>query len=169
MCIRDSVNSIEHGSYLDDKSVKLFRETNAYLVPTLLAGVWLSEEMEINKNIPPAILEKIKQVVPVVEESFKRALKGKVNIAFGTDSGVSKHGTNAREFVLMVKYGMDSEEAIKSATINAAELLGMYDKIGSIENGKIADIIAVDGDPLKDISVLQNVQFVMKSGVIFKN
>ena len=167
--LRAGVNSIEHGSYLDDKSVKLFRETNAYLVPTLLAGVWLSEEMEINKNIPPAILEKIKQVVPVVEESFKRALKGKVNIAFGTDSGVSKHGTNAREFVLMVKYGMDSEEAIKSATINAAELLGMYDKIGSIENGKIADIIAVDGDPLKDISVLQNVQFVMKSGVIFKN
>ena len=167
--LRAGVNSIEHGSYLDDKSVKLFRETNAYLVPTLLAGVWLSEEMEINKNIPPAILEKIKQVVPVVEESFKRALKGKVNIAFGTDSGVSKHGTNAREFVLMVKYGMDSEETIKSATINAAELLGMYDKIGSIENGKIADIIAVDGDPLKDISVLQNVQFVMKSGVIFKN
>lgn len=167
--LKAGVNSIEHGSYLDDKSVKLFKKTNAYFVPTLLAGVWLSEEMEINKNIPPAILQKIKQVVPVVEKSFKRALKGKVNIAFGTDSGVSKHGTNAREFVIMVKYGMDSEEAIKSATINAAELLGMYDKIGSIENGKIADIIAVDGDPLKDISVLQNVQFVMKSGVIFKN
>lgn len=167
--LKAGVNSIEHGSYLDDESVKLFNKTNAYLVPTLLAGVWLSEEMEVNDNIPPAILEKIKQVIPVVEESFKRALKGNVNIAFGTDSGVSKHGVNAREFVLMVKYGMDNEEAIKSATVNAAELLDMYDKIGSIESGKIADIIAVDGDPLTDISILLNVAFVMKSGVIFKN
>jgi len=167
--LKAGVNSIEHASYLDDESVKLFNKTNAYLVPTLLAGVWLSEEMEVNGNIPPAILEKIKQVVPVVEESFKRALKGNVKIAFGTDSGVSKHGTNAREFVLMVKYGMDNEEAIKSATVNAAELLDMYDKIGSIENGKIADIIAVDGDPLTDIITLLNVQFVMKSGKVFKN
>jgi imidazolonepropionase-like amidohydrolase len=167
--LKAGVNSIEHGSYLNDESVKLFNKTNAYLVPTLLAGVWLSEEMEVNDNIPPAILEKIKQVVPVVEESFKRALKGNVNIAFGTDSGVSKHGANAREFVLMVKYGMDSEEAIKSATVNAAELLDLYDEIGSIENGKIADIIAVDGDPLTDINILLNVQFVMKSGLIVKN
>lgn len=167
--LRAGVNSIEHGSYLDDESVELFNKTNAYLVPTLLAGVSLSEEMEINDDIPPAIVDKIKQVIPVVEESFKRALKGKVKIAFGTDSGVSKHGTNAREFEIMVKYGMKNEEAIKAATVNAANLLGMYHKIGSIEDGKSADIIAVDGNPLTDISILQNVQFVMKEGIIFKD
>lgn len=167
--LRAGVTSIEHGSYLDDESVRLFNETNAYLVPTLLAGVSLLEEMEINDEIPPAVVEKIKRVVPVVEESFKRALKGGVNIAFGTDSGVSKHGTNAREFELMVKYGMRTEEAIRSATVNAANLLGMSDKIGSIESGKFADIIAVDGDPLTDISILLKVQYVIKAGVIFKD
>jgi imidazolonepropionase-like amidohydrolase len=162
------VSSIEHGSYLDDESVRLFNETNAYLVPTLLAGVSLLEEMEINDQIPPPIVEKIKQVVPVVEESFKRALKGGVKIAFGTDSGVSKHGTNAREFVLMVKYGMNNEEAIKSATLNAADLLGMSNSIGSIESGKLADIIAFDENPLNDITVMLDVEFVMKQGVVYK-
>jgi imidazolonepropionase-like amidohydrolase len=167
--LRAGVNSIEHGSYLNDESIMLFKKTGAYLVPTLLAGVHLVEESEINNQIPPAIAEKIKAVTPVVEASFKKALKGGINIAFGTDSGVSKHGTNAREFELMVKYGMSTAEAIKSATVNAAELLEMYDKIGSIENGKFADIIAVDGDPLTDITILQNVQFVMKAGVVYKD
>ena len=167
--LKAGVNSIEHGSFLDDESVILFNKTNAYLVPTLLAGVHMSEEMEVNKNIPPAIVDKIKEVVPAVEASFKRALKGNVNIAFGTDSGVSKHGTNAREFELMVNYGMDNEEAIKTATINAAALLDMSSEIGTIEIGKIADIIAVDGNPLSDIKILQDVQFVMKEGNIYKN
>lgn len=167
--LRAGVNSIEHGSFLDDESVTLFNKTNAYLVPTLLAGVHMSEEMEVNKNIPPAIVDKITEVVPVVEASFKRALKGNVNIAFGTDSGVSKHGTNAREFELMVNYGMDNEEAIKSATINAAALLDMSSQIGTIETGKSADIIAVDGDPLTNIKLLQDVQFVMKEGKVYKN
>lgn len=167
--LRAGVNSIEHGSFLDDESVILFNKTDAYLVPTLLAGVHMSEEMEVNKNIPPAIVTKIKQVVPAVEASFKRALKGNVNIAFGTDSGVSKHGTNAREFELMVNYGMNNEEAIKTATINASELLGMSNQIGTIEAGKSADIIAVEGDPLSDITILKNVQFVMKEGKVYKN
>jgi imidazolonepropionase-like amidohydrolase len=103
-----------------------------------------------------------------VEASFKRALKGGVNIAFGTDSGVSKHGTNAREFELMVKYGMSEADAIVSATKNAAELLGMENQIGTIEVGKWADIVAVSGNPLKDISLLKNVEFVMKEGKVFK-
>lgn len=167
--LRAGVNSIEHGSYLDEESVILFKKSNAYLVPTLLAGVHMLEESKINDQIPPFIAEKIQQVAPVVEESFKRALKGGVKIAFGTDSGVSKHGTNAREFVIMVKYGMSTDEAIKSATVNAAKLLGMYDELGSIEMGKYADIIAVDGNPLTDISVLQSIPFVMKSGVVFKD
>ncbi len=167
--LRAGVNSIEHGSYLDDESVQLFNKTNAYLVPTLLAGVALGEEMEVNDKIPPAILQKITQVIPVVEASFKRALNGNVNIAFGTDSGVSKHGTNAREFELMVNYGMDNEEAIKTATVNASELLGMSNRIGTIEKGKAADIIAVNGDPLVDIKLLQDVQFVMKEGTVYKS
>jgi imidazolonepropionase-like amidohydrolase len=166
--LRAGVNSIEHGSYLTEESVELFNKTGAYLVPTLLAGVSVSEELETNNNIPPAIAAKIRQVTPVVEASFRRALKGKVKIAFGTDSGVSKHGTNAREFELMVKYGMQPEDAIKAATINAADLLDMTDKVGSIEKGKFADIIAVDGDPLKNISVLLDMKFVMKDGVIYK-
>lgn len=166
--LRAGVNSIEHGSYLDDESVKLFVENGAYLVPTLLAGVWLTEEMGINSKIPLAIVAKIKEVTPVVEASFKRALKGGVKIAFGTDSGVSKHGTNAREFELMVKYGMNEADAIVSATKTAAELLGMESQIGTIEVGKWADIVAVSGNPLTDISLLKNVQFVMKEGKVYK-
>ena len=143
----------------------------ANLVPTLLVGVVLKEELESTNTIPPNIAEKIRMVVPQHESSFKQALNGNVKIAFGTDagSGASKHGTNAREFELMVKYGTDNEEAIVAATINAADLLGMSNKIGSIEEGKYADIIAVEYDPLKDISVLKTVQFVMKEGKIIKN
>lgn len=166
--LKAGVNSIEHGSYLNDESVALFNKTGAYLVPTLLAGVSVSEELKVNKNIPPAIADKIRQVGPVVKASFKRALKGNVKIAFGTDSGVSVHGTNAREFELMVKYGMDENEAIKSATITASELLGMSDKLGTISSGKIADIIAVDENPLTNISTLLHVTFVMKDGKVFK-
>lgn len=166
--LRAGVNSIEHGSYLNDESIQLFKEKNAYLVPTLLAGVSVKEELEINDKIPPAIAEKIKQVAPVVEASFKKALKGGVTIAFGTDSGVSKHGINAREFELMVQYGMDENEAIKSATITTAKLIGMTDSLGTIEKNKLADIIAVEGNPLKDISLLKDIKFVMKDGKVFK-
>ena len=133
------------------------------------AGGSMNDFTKVNKNIPPAIAVKIRQVTPVVEASFKRALKGNVKIAFGTDSGVSKHGTNAREFQLMVKYGMDENAAIKSATITASEVLGMSSKIGTIEKGKIADIISVGANPLEDISSLNNVLFVMKEGKIYKD
>ncbi len=166
--LRAGVSSIDHGSYLNDESVKLFLEKDAWLVPTLLAGVSVRDEVLINDQIPPAIVDKINTVVPVVEASFKRALKGGVKIAFGTDSGVSKHGENAREFEIMVDYGMDEAHAIKTATLNAAELLGMKNQIGSIEKGKLADIVAVDSDPLKDISELKNITFVMKGGKIHK-
>lgn len=166
--LRAGVSSIDHGSYLDDESVKLFLENDAWLVPTLLAGVSVRDEVLINDQIPPAIVDKINTVVPVVEASFKRALKGGVNIAFGTDSGVSKHGENAREFEIMVDYGMEEDHAIKSATLNAAELLGMKDQLGSIEKGKFADIIAVDNNPLENISELKKITFVMKNGVVYK-
>ncbi len=166
--LRAGVSSIDHGSYLDDESVKLFLENDAWLVPTLLAGISVRDELAVNDQIPPAIVDKINTVVPVVEASFKRALNGGVNIAFGTDSGVSKHGENAREFEIMVKYGMKEDHAIKSATLNAAELLGMENQLGSIEKGKYADIIAVDNNPLENISELKTITFVMKNGVIYK-
>ena len=166
--LRAGVQTIEHGSYLDDTSVALFNETGAYLVPTLLAGVSVKEELATNDKIPPAIAAKIRQVAPVVEASFKRALQGGVKIAFGTDSGVSKHGLNAREFELMVAYGMDENEAIKSATVTASEVLGMDNKLGTIEAGKTADIIAVNGNPLVNISILRDVSFVMKEGKVYK-
>lgn len=166
--LRAGVNSIEHGSYLDDESVRLFNKTGAYLVPTLLAGVSVIEGLSSNNTMPPAIVEKARNVAPIVEASFKRALNGNVKIAFGTDCGVGKHGDNAREFQLMVKYGMKNEAALKSATVNAAELLGMYDKIGSLEVGKYADIIALEENPLQDINAMFDVRFVMKEGDIIK-
>jgi imidazolonepropionase-like amidohydrolase len=167
--LRAGVHSIEHGSYLNDESISLFKETGAYLVPTLLAGVSVYEELSVNPNIPPAIIDKIKQVAPVVEASFKKALKANINIAFGTDSGVSIHGTNAREFELMVKYGMDENQAIKTATINAATLLGKEKTLGTLKTGMQADIVATKEDPLQDISVLKKIAFVMKLGTVYKN
>ncbi len=167
--LRAGVHSIDHGSYLDDESVKLFLENDAWLVPTLLAGISVRDELTVNEQIPPAIVDKINTVVPVVEASFKRALDGGVKIAFGTDSGVSKHGENAREFEIMVNYGMSESHAIKTATLNAAELIGMQDQVGSIEIGKFADIIAVDKSPLENISILKEVSFVMKGGKVYKD
>lgn len=167
--LRAGVASIEHGSYADDESVRLFRETGAYLVPTLIAGVYLKEEMEINDQIPPAIVNKINEVVPQMRGAFQRAVKGGVNIAFGTDSGVSPHGTNAREFELMVEYGMEPIMAIRSATVMASRLIDRERDLGTIESGKIADIIAVTGNPTEDISAMHDVVFVMKDGVVYRN
>lgn len=166
--LRAGVASIEHGSYADDESVRLFNETGAYLVPTLLAGVYLLEEMEVNTQIPPPVLAKINQVVPEVRQAFQRALAGGVNIAFGTDSGVSPHGTNAREFEIMVEYGMDPVTAIRSATIMTSRLIDREHDLGTVEEGKIADIIAVSGDPTSDISAMHNVVFVMKDGRVYR-
>ena len=166
--LRAGVDSIEHGSYLDQQSIKLFKKHNAYLVPTLLAGQTVSKEVLSNPKMPVAIADKVRAVVPQVEASFKLALKNNINIAFGTDSGVSRHGDNADEFLWLVKYGMTEKQAIRSATIDAAKLLGQQDKLGQLSVGKQADIISVKGDPLDDITTLKNVQFVMKAGQVYK-
>jgi len=166
--LRAGVDSIEHGSYLDKKTVDLFNKTQAYLVPTLLAGATVSEEVLTNPNMPAAIANKVREVTPKIQASFKLALKNKVNIAFGTDSGVSRHGLNANEFGLMVDNGMSEAHAIKSATVYAAKLLGQSHQLGDLSVGKQADIISVNGSPLEDINVLKNVQFVMKAGQIYK-
>jgi len=163
--LRAGVDSIEHGTFIDDEAIALFKETGAYLVPTILAGVTVAERAQEEGYYVPAVREKAARVGPLINDAFARAYKEGVKIAFGTDSGVSRHGDNGREFVLMVEAGMPEEEAIIAATINAADLCGLSDQIGTIEPGKFADLIAVEGDPLEDISELQRILFVMKEGV----
>lgn len=162
--INAGVSSIEHGLYLDEPTLKLMKEKGVYYCPTLLAYYRWSKR----DGLSPEVKKMIENTVKLHAQTFKRALKIGVKIAFGSDL-TGAHGTNAEEFELMVKYGMRPMDAIKSATSVAAELLGWQDKIGSIEPGKLADIIAVEGDPLKNIRILQDVKFVMKDGKIIKN
>jgi len=162
------VDSIEHGSYAGPESIELFLKTGAYLVPTLLAGetvVYMAVNAEFMSD---AIKEKAKRVGKQMKGNFFAAYDAGVKIAFGTDSGVSKHGTNAREAVLMAKAGMPAMEVIKAATVNAADLIDMSDAIGTIEPGKYADIIAVADSPLDNIETLTDVGFVMKGGKVYK-
>ncbi|TMO47900.1 metal-dependent hydrolase family protein [Pseudoalteromonas ruthenica] len=167
--LRSGVDSIEHGSYANDETVALFKSTGAYLVPTLLAGISVSEEVKHNDKVPQAIVDKITQVAPVVKASFQRALDEGVNIAFGTDSGVSRHGDNAREFALLVEYGMSPREALATSLEQAPKLLNMGKEVGKLQNGYYADVIAVAQSPLKDISQLSAVTFVMKEGKVIKH
>lgn len=167
--LKDGIDSIEHGTYLDDESIRLFRKTGAYLVPTILAGVTVAEwAADPNTFLTPAQKAKAAKVGPLMLDMARRAHKGGVKIAFGTDSGVSKHGQNAREFGLLVEAGLTPMEAIKAATVSGADNLGHSDVVGSIEPGKSGDIVAVDGDPLNDVSELLDVDFVMKAGVEYK-
>ena len=166
--LRAGVDSIEHGSFLDDESISLFVETGAYLVPTLLAGKTVAAQATVPGFLPPPVAEKAARVGPVMQDAFGRAHRGGVRIAFGTDSGVSQHGRNAEEFALMIAAGMGAMEAIESATVSAADLLDLTDEIGTIEPGKKADIIATGENPLADITALERVIFVMRDGVVYK-
>lgn len=163
------VDSIEHGSYAGPEAIKLFKKTGAYLVPTLIAGETVANLAKTTDFMSPAIKEKAITVNAAMKGNFYKSYKAGVKIAFGTDSGVSPHGTNAQEAVLMVKAGMPEMEVIKSATVNAADLLDMSSAIGTIEAGKYADIIAVDGSPLENIEELLDVNFVMKGGKVYKD
>ncbi len=166
--LRAGVDSIEHGSYANEESIKLFKQTGAYLVPTLMAGDTVVNLAKNSDFMSPAISAKAIRVGTDMIANFKRAHQSGVKIAYGTDSGVSKHGSNAREAVLMFNAGMKPQDIIKSATINAADLIGKSNSLGTIEPGKIADIIATYDNPLKDIAALLDVDFVMKSGEIVK-
>jgi imidazolonepropionase-like amidohydrolase len=166
--IRAGVDSIEHGTYLDDETIALFRKHGTYLVPTVLAGKTVEEMAKTPGALHPSVREKAARIGPLIQGAFGRAYKGGVKIAFGTDSGVSKHGENGREFGYMVDAGMPAIEAILSATRNAADLLGASDRVGSIQKGRFADVIAVSGDPLADISEMRRVTFVMKGGIVHK-
>ena len=166
--LRAGVDSVEHGSYANKESLKLFKKTGAYLVPTLLAGDTVVHMAENDDFMSGSIREKALRVGGDMLKNFRKSYKAGVKIAFGTDSGVSRHGINAQEAVLMHKAGMSTSDILKSATVNGADLINMSDKLGTIEEGKLADIIATDNSPLKNIEELLDVDFVMKGGKVFK-
>jgi len=164
MAVMAGVDSIEHGSFLKPDTLTSMRDKGIYLVPTLLASDWIGGRLE---TFPPAIANKARAAIAARSEMFRNALRLGVKIAFGTDSAVSPHGLNGREFALMTGLGMSPAAALRSATAVAAALLGVDDR-GSLTNGKLADIIAVPGNPLDDIKVMERVAFVMKDGVVVK-
>jgi imidazolonepropionase-like amidohydrolase len=165
--VRAGVTSIEHGSMLDAEAVTLMKQRGTFLVPTLLAGFTV-ESLATAGRLPPAIAAKALAIAPRFRASFKMAVDGGVKVALGTDAGVMRHGTNGREFALMVRSGMTPLQAIVAGTSSGAMLLGLERDVGTIAAGKRADIVAVTGNPLDNIQVLQNVQFVMKDGRVFK-
>jgi imidazolonepropionase-like amidohydrolase len=168
LALRSGVDSVEHGSYMDADSIKLFKQTGAYLVPTLLAGHTVVNMAKNSTTLTPAQAAKALDVGERMKASFGNAVKNGVKVAFGTDSGVSAHGTNAYEFKLMVEAGMPAADAIKAATVNAADLLDRSSRIGTLEAGKDADIIAVAKSPIEDVTELGRVQFVMRQGTVHK-
>jgi len=160
------VDSIEHGSYIDDAGIAMMKKNGTYLVPTLYLADWMRENAT-RIGLPPMYATKMKEVTAVSRQNIKKAFNAGVKIAFGTDAAVYPHGLNAHEFAVYVQIGMTPLQAIQTATVNAADLLG-WSKIGSIENGNFADIIAVNGDPLKDVTLLQDPVMVMKGGTVYK-
>jgi imidazolonepropionase-like amidohydrolase len=168
VALKYGADSIEHGTLLDDEGIKLFLKTGAYYVPTLSTINGYKERIAADPNAyPPDVRAKIDWRISITGQALEKAWARGVKIAFGTDAGVSKHGRNADEFELMVKHGMPAAQAIKAATVNAADLLGLGAVTGSIEPGKAADVIAVRGDPLADVKVLKQVAFVMKDGKVY--
>lgn len=166
--VQAGVDSIEHGTLMDKEGASLMREKGTYYVPTLLAGKWVSDKALIKDYYPPFVEKKALEIGPKLKSTFSMAYQSGVKIAFGTDSGVSAHGDNAKEFSLMIEAGMSEKDAILSATLIASDLLGQEEILGSIDKGKYADVIAVSSNPLDDIASLENVDFVMKGGEVVK-
>ena len=166
--VRAGVDSIEHGSLMDQEGIDLMREYGTYYVPTIMAGFWVAEKAEDPDFFPEIVRPKALAIGPMMQKTFGKAYRAGVKIAFGTDSGVSAHGDNAQEFIYMVEAGMPEMEAIQSATREASKLLRINTTLGTIEQGKLADLIAVEGNPLEDISLLKNIAFVMKDGTVYK-
>ncbi len=162
------VDSIEHGSYIDDAAIAVMKEHGTYLVPTLYLGDWMIENAAAT-HLPAPLLAKAQEVIPAARKNIAHAFASGVKVAFGTDAAVYPHGLNAHEFAVMVKLGLPPLQSIQAATINAADLLGWTGKVGTLEPGAWADIIAVDGDPVKDVTTLERVKFVMKGGEVVKN
>jgi imidazolonepropionase-like amidohydrolase len=165
--VRAGVNSIEHGTMMDEEVMQLMKQHGTYFVPTITAGKSVADSAKKPGYYQPLVTPKALAIGPKIQATFGKAYKAGVKIAFGTDAGVFAHGKNWLEFVYMTEVGMPAMEAIQSATVSAADLIGVSDKIGSIEKGKLADIIAVEGDPVKDIQAMGRVSFVMKDGVVY--
>ncbi len=167
--IRAGVTSIEHGTFMDEETIGLMKKHGTYYVPTITAGKSVADSAKIPGYYPPLVVPKAVETGPKIQATFGRAYKAGVKIAFGTDAGVFGHGKNYKEFEYMVEAGMPAMEALRTATVHASDLLGNSATVGSIEKGKLADIIAVTGDPLSDIQVMKDVSFVMKDGKVYKN
>jgi len=166
--VRAGVNSIEHGTYMDDEVMQLMKERGTYYVPTITAGKAVGDSAKKPGYYPELVTPKALAIGPKIQSTFAKAYKAGVKIAFGTDAGVYMHGKNWLEFVYMNEAGMPVLETIRCATVAAADLLGMSTQVGSIEKGKLADIVAVEGDPVKDVQAMGNMKFVMKDGVVYK-
>ena len=167
--ILGGVTTIEHGTYMDEEAAELMKEHGTVWIPTISAGEFVADKAKTDGYFPEIIRPKAAAIGPVIGQTFARMYKLGVPIAFGTDCGVCPHGSNAKEFSYMVEQGMPAAEALQSATVKPAELLGMSSDLGSIEAGKIADIIAVEGDPLRNVGVMEEVVFVMKDGVVARH
>jgi imidazolonepropionase-like amidohydrolase len=167
--IRGGVSSIEHGTLMDESVFPLMVQYGTYLVPTIIAGKSAADSAKIPGYFPAMVAKKASEIGPKIQNTFSKAYKAGVKIAFGTDAGVYAHGTNWKEFVYMTEGGMPFLETIQSATWNAADLMGVQNTLGSIEKNKLADIIAVEGDPTKNVNQMGKVNFVMKDGVVYKN
>jgi imidazolonepropionase-like amidohydrolase len=162
------VDSVEHGSYIDDAGIAAMKEHGTYLVPTLYLGDWMIENAGLTR-LPPPLLAKAQELIPAARKNIAHAFASGVKVALGTDAAVYPHGLNAHEFGVMVKLGLSPLQAVQAGTINAADLLGWAGRVGTLEPGAWGDIVAVDGDPLKDVTVLEKVKFVMKGGEVVKN
>ena len=162
------VDSIEHGTYMDVETMKLMRKKSTAYVPTIIAGKYVAEKAEIDGFFSEVVRPKARAIGPQIQDTFAQAYRRGVQIVFGTDSGVSPHGENWKEFIYMVEAGMAPVEALNSAMSAGAELLGINDELGTIESGKLADIIAINGNPLQDIKQMENVSLIVKDGQIYK-
>jgi imidazolonepropionase-like amidohydrolase len=167
--IRAGIDSIEHGSFLDDEALDMMKQKGTYYVPTLMAVQGLSEQIQKGVPIPPAIKVKAEDAIAHVHQTFQKAIAKNIKIGLGTDAAVYPHGRNAEEFHQMVDLGMKPIDALRAGTSNDAELLGLASKIGTLESGKFADVVAIPGDPLQNIRQTEHVFFVMKEGVVYKN
>jgi len=167
--VRAGIDSIEHGTFLDDEALDMMKARGIFFVPTLMAGEGLREQMAKKLYLPPLVEAKARAALAARDQTFRKVLAKDVRVALGTDAGVYPHGRNAEEFHLMVDLGMRPVDALKAGTSSAAELLGAADQLGTLDSGKLADIVAVPGNPLLDIRQAERVFFVMKEGVVYKN